>query len=263
MNVSNYINKKVGWVLQGLIWISLAIYYSLPQHDWTLGVFQSADGSVVVPIIYGSIINAILFYGNAYYLMDAFLAKGKYLKYWSLIIGAYIGFTLLESALDLGWFVYFYNEISKSALEEIIVGNLFLNALFFVVPSMFYRFALDWVRLNNPLTKKSETASGATNNVISLKTGKTHYKILVNAIEFIESEGNNVNYHCLDETISMRDSLAKLQQELPNDIFVRCHKSFIVSKLHVKKIDYDYIYLSKQQVPIGRAYRENVNLILH
>lgn len=261
MKWNDLVIRRIGWTLQGILWIGLAIYFSLPQLDWTLGVFQSKDGSVIVPIIYGSIINAILFYGNAYYLMDAFLAKRKYLKYWSILIAGFFGLSLLESALDVGWLIYFYDAINKADLEEIVWGNLFLNGIFFVVISIFYRFALDWVKLNSQTLKSNETPKIDQNEIILIKTGKTHHKIRVNSIEFIESDGNDVKYHCSGEIITLRDSLTRLHKELPADQFVRCHKSYIISKQHVNKIDYDYIYLPSQQIPIGRAFRENVNQI--
>lgn len=256
------INFKYWWIFHALVWIAVGIIFSIPEYDWTIGAFHSKDGSVIVPIIYGSLLNALIFYGNAYYLMKRFLAKAHYLKYWMILVGLFLSITIVECLLDTGWYIYFYDDINKAVLEEIAYGNMFLNGIIFMMPSIFYRFAMDWVTLSRDrmnATNVIEKVELPNESIISVKTGKTTYKIAIDAIEFIESKGNSIIYHFSNHQVTTRETLATLERQLPNDQFIRCHKSFIISKRHIEKIDYDFIYLPSMQVPIGRVYRENVN----
>ena len=255
-------NFKYWWVIHAIIWVGVGVIFSVPDYDWTIGPFNSKDGSVVIPIVYGSLLNALIFYGNAYYLMKRFLAKAHYLKYWVILVGLFLSITIVESLLDTGWYIYFYDDINKVVLEEIAYGNIFLNGLLFLVPSIFYRFAMDWVTLSrDKLTSANvkEKTERPNESIISVKTGKTTHKIAIDTIEFIESKGNSIVYHFANNQVTTRETLATLEKQLPNNQFIRCHKSFIISKKHVEKIDYDFIYLPSSQVPIGRVYRENVN----
>ena len=55
----------------------------------------------------------------------------------------------------------------------------------------------------------------------------------------------------------IRISLAHFGQEL-DEQFVQVHKSFIVNKVHVEKIASNHMVIIKQEIPIGRKYRNVV-----
>ena len=257
--------QYVFWSIHVVIWITVAIFFAIPSYDWTVGVFHSGDGSIVVPMIYGAIINAFIFYGNTHYLLVTFLAKGNKAKYWFFFVILFVGLSVLESVLDAGWFIYYFGDINAEVYEEIFTSNFFLNCVFFALPSFFYRFTLDWS--NNTTSQDNVPAPISTaekdinksDEILMIKSGRSTYKVHMKDIEFVESSGNNVIYHYGGEQLTVRDSLSKLAESLPPHLFVRCHKSFIISKLHVNKADYDFIYLSSTQIPIGRVYRENVS----
>lgn len=43
--------------------------------EWRWGFFESANGTLLLPSIYGSFFNALIFYGNAFWLYPRKVAK--------------------------------------------------------------------------------------------------------------------------------------------------------------------------------------------
>jgi DNA-binding LytR/AlgR family response regulator len=58
---------------------------------------------------------------------------------------------------------------------------------------------------------------------------------------YAHSEGNYVDiYHLSDGTLTktlVRNSLKSIEEQLSFDYFFRCHRSFIISTLHIQKVD--------------------------
>lgn len=53
-------------------------------------------------------------------------------------------------------------------------------------------------------------------------------------------------------------TLNKIMEKLPADVFVRIHKSFIVSVKKIDMIDGNMVNISGKNLPIGRLYRQEL-----
>ena len=220
-----------------------------------MGVFHGEGGGLLIAGSYGTIINALLFYGNANNYLKQFQQHHDAGKYLLHLLGAFTLLTALESALDL--LVYHLlniGNITSEVTEEIVWSNLLTHSIFFIVPSFLYRFTVDWLKPKEQNTKPINQLP-----TLPVKSGSTIHQIPLEELRLIESDGNYVHYHHSGEKIMVRNSLSKVLEKLPEEQFLRCHKSFIVSKKHVTKLDYDFIYLGKETIPIGRVYRKNVS----
>ncbi len=82
-------------------------------------------------------------------------------------------------------------------------------------------------------------------------------KLYYRDILFIRADGNFCHIECQHEHYMIRISLAKFSEEL-DEQFVQVHKSFIVNKTHVHKIAHNHVIIIKQEIPIGRKYRNAV-----
>lgn len=60
----------------------------------------------------------------------------------------------------------------------------------------------------------------------------------------------------------MLKTLSRLEEELPADKFIRIHKSYIVSRQKVDKVDGDILYIDSQQIPISRARKKEIIKII-
>ena len=53
-------------------------------------------------------------------------------------------------------------------------------------------------------------------------------------------------------------SLKFLETSLPSELFVRCHKSYIVNKNMVEALDGNNLVIQGKQIPVGQLYKEEV-----
>lgn len=65
--------------------------------------------------------------------------------------------------------------------------------------------------------------------------------------------------HTTHQSIPSREPLYRLEQRLPERIFIRCQRSFLVNLLHVHQLTGNYLYLSDgTQVSLGRGNKAEV-----
>ena len=95
---------------------------------------------------------------------------------------------------------------------------------------------------------------------IIVKANHKSYRVKVSDILFIESLREYVAYHCIDQKLVSLDSLKKLIETLPSEVFMRVHKSYIVNRLQVKALYGNQLQMhhTSKVVPIGQSYRDEV-----
>jgi len=49
-----------------------------------------------------------------------------------------------------------------------------------------------------------------------------------------------------------------LEEKLPNHLFTRTHKSFIVAINKIKSIKRDFVFVGDKETPIGESYKQNI-----
>ncbi len=239
-------------------WIAVAVWFNIPSLDWTIGPFHSKDKSLLIPTIYGLVINAIIYFGNIYYLIPRFLKSRRFSKYVTLLGVYFLGICILETVLDLLVYYLIYDSLNNVVIEDASITNLLLNALFFLFPSFLHRFAMDWF-------SKDETEQEIKDQDLmwSIKSGTEIHRILINQINYIESDGNYIKYFLDDRFIMARDSLSKVEKQLPQNTFVRSHKSFLVRIKAIQKATYNSIKIKDISIPVGRVYKDNVNSVIN
>jgi DNA-binding LytR/AlgR family response regulator len=93
-------------------------------------------------------------------------------------------------------------------------------------------------------------------NILSIKDNKKIYNINFNDITFIESMREYVKFHFdNEETLVVKHAISKLEENLPLDLFIRTHKSFIVPIKKVRVLSATYVQIGKNKIPIGRNYK--------
>lgn len=97
---------------------------------------------------------------------------------------------------------------------------------------------------------------------IFLHTNKTHIQVKINEILYVEAEGNYSKVVFLDNNILIREKLSDLLQVLPTDVFIQVHKSYLIAKKHIDKIEGNRITIDKFTIPIGKLYKRNVTELL-
>lgn len=99
---------------------------------------------------------------------------------------------------------------------------------------------------------------------ITVKTGYKLQKIDLNDILFVEALRDYVAVHTADgEQITTITSLQHIAKELPEALFARVHRSFIVNLANVRVIERSCILFGKTRIPISDTYREQVKARLN
>lgn len=100
-------------------------------------------------------------------------------------------------------------------------------------------------------------------NYLNLKQRGYIYRINTRDIIYIESIYKKIKVVTDKEQIEVNNcTLYKIREELLEEEFVQCHKSFIINRNYIKGVDLvkSLIELSSTdvRVPIGRKYKENL-----
>lgn len=73
---------------------------------------------------------------------------------------------------------------------------------------------------------------------------------------FIEALGNYLKIYTPEQVILAREKISNLEKLLPNEKFIRTHKSYIIALPYVKFIEGNIIHIDKYSVPIGENYKK-------
>ena len=102
------------------------------------------------------------------------------------------------------------------------------------------------------------TAESACDGYVYIRAGKKIHKILLKDILYIESFKDYVNIHATDRSITARQTLTSIENTLPEDRFMRLHRSYIVSIDHITGFTSTTVDINGKELPIGRNYKQQV-----
>jgi DNA-binding LytR/AlgR family response regulator len=145
--------------------------------------------------------------------------------------------------------------IFTTAYPEYAIEGFEVDAVDYLVkPFPFERF----LRAVNKLRDKLQTASSSvTGNYILLNADKKLYKAKYKDIRFVEAFGDYLKVHLPDQVIIVHETMQGMQQQLPENLFVRVHKSFLISLEHFQYIDGNTVIVASRSIPIGQTYKND------
>lgn len=155
--------------------------------------------------------------------------------------------------------------IITTAYPSYALEGFQLNVLDYLLkPITFDRFfksankARDYHRLVNnsaqPGTPKPETDEG----YFFIKCGNKYEKIYFDEILYVEGMQNYVTIFTTKGKYMTLLNLKSLEQNLDSKLFIRVHKSYIVSTGKIDGIEANEIFIGEHRIPISRNYREQV-----
>lgn len=97
---------------------------------------------------------------------------------------------------------------------------------------------------------------------IFIKSGYEQVKIDLSNLFYVESVGNYIRFHLKAQTIVSRLTMSEAENLLPVKAFVRVHRSFIVAKTKITKIDKRSVWLTELEIPIGASYATEIENML-
>jgi len=161
-------------------------------------------------------------------------------------------------------FVIFTTAFRKYALE----GYEHNTIDYLLKPISFERF-LKAVNKLNDLMQIGKTAyipaisEAQSGNYLTVRADRKHYKIRFDDIYFIEGQQAYVTFNMRERKITALMSMKDLEETLPNEQFIRIHKSFIASRKYINSLEGNQIDINGQKLPVGKNYREQVQKLFN
>ena len=88
-----------------------------------------------------------------------------------------------------------------------------------------------------------------------IKSGKKYLKVLFSEIIYIEAKGKYVCVRTAVKVHMILASLASVEETLPTDLFIRIHRSYIISLLHTSEFDNETVKVGSKEFTIGKQYK--------
>lgn len=114
----------------------------------------------------------------------------------------------------------------------------------------------DFLSLKN-LEANFETSKDAP-EFIFVKSGVQKIKLFFADVTHIQGLKDYAIIHAGTGKIVIKGSVKSMQQLFPGHQFLRVHKSFIVARDLIRRIDKNRIIIGDHQIPIGRNYKDEV-----
>jgi DNA-binding LytR/AlgR family response regulator len=159
----------------------------------------------------------------------------------------------LSKMLKDGPMIIFTTAFSKYAVESYEV-----NAIDYLLkPIEFERFLAAVNKAfkvyNEKIHHQERKLRG---DFLLIKSGNDIHKVAVEKILYIEANRNYVNFVTKDSIILARYSIQEVLKILPAEKFIRVHRGFIVSFIHVGKVENHQVNVAGKNIPFGDVYRQ-------
>ena len=155
--------------------------------------------------------------------------------------------------------------IVTTAYKEFALEGYELNISDYLLkPFSLERFvkAVNKTISNTAIPKTEITATDEASKSFFLKGDKKHHQIHLDDLLFIEAYGHYTKVYLENEMILSHQKISSFEEFLPENDFIRTHKSFIVAKKKIKLIEGNRILIKEHKIPIGQTYKNTVTKLI-
>jgi DNA-binding LytR/AlgR family response regulator len=153
--------------------------------------------------------------------------------------------------------------IFTTAYSHYAVEGFNLNAVDYLVkPIPFHRFLKAVNRAQELfLLKKEETKSKVQStdspNFIFVKSDYENIKLNFDDIKYFEGLKDYIKiFSTSHKPILTLSNFKKIEEKLPSDVFIRVHRSYIVSLKYINSVQRNRILIDGVRIPIGQNYKD-------
>lgn len=210
----------------------------------------------------------LLVYGTLLFLFPKFLIQEKYIKF----INYFVLLLLFCSvAIQRSVMLFFVQGVylpykSEQFFKVTELMNVVLDVNLAAVVPIGYAFFEVWRQSKEKNAeleqKRLELLLDKEDEFIYLKEGSRLHKVFLKDILFIESLKNYIRVKSPDKEIVCYRSISSIQEVLPEEKFLRVHRSFIISIHQMDTFSPNQVNVKGHLIPIGRKYKERVKEVL-
>jgi DNA-binding LytR/AlgR family response regulator len=156
--------------------------------------------------------------------------------------------------------------IFTTAYRKYAIQGFELDAVDYLLkPISFERFlkAVNKVLQTNldapdPVYHLNDSISESTKAYLYFRVDRKMVKVFLDDILYIEGFSDYVKIITPSKLLITKQLISALEESLPKDIFIRIHRSFIISINKINSYNADIIYIGNAELPIGRIFKQNV-----
>lgn len=138
--------------------------------------------------------------------------------------------------------------IFTTAYSEHAVDGFNLNAVDYLLkPFSFERFFQAVEKVKSIVNKNS--------NQIVLKSDKKLFLVQIIDILYVESLGDYIKVHMNNQSLVVYKTLNAISELLPDDKFIRIHKSFIINLDKMSFVEGNQVDILNNKIPIGQKFK--------
>jgi two-component system LytT family response regulator len=152
--------------------------------------------------------------------------------------------------------------IFTTAYSEHAVQGFELDAIDYLLkPFSLARF-LKACNKAQELFELKNQLSGNKEEYIFVKDGYEQVKVLLVEILYIEASGNYTQINLTrNRLLSSRITISELASLLPQNNFIRVHRTFIIAKDKITRFDRTQISIAEKAIPISSTYLANLHFL--
>ncbi|HZY80623.1 MAG TPA: LytTR family DNA-binding domain-containing protein [Cyclobacteriaceae bacterium] len=152
--------------------------------------------------------------------------------------------------------------ILTTAHSEHAIQGFDLNVLDYLLkPFSLARFLQACTKANELFELR--TQAEINKDSFFIKSGYEKIKVNINEILYVEGEGNYMVFVLKNKRILSRYTMSDVESLLPRSLFVRLHRSYIISLKHIDRADKRSVWIGETELPIGKSYQEQFEKLLH
>ncbi|GAB4021538.1 LytR/AlgR family response regulator transcription factor [Spirosoma koreense] len=144
-----------------------------------------------------------------------------------------------------------YREYAATAFELDAVDYLVKP----ITQERFMRAVSKYLHYQNSPGLSAQLLSRYEESYMFFRVGRDQTKIFLKDIIFMEGLGDYIKVHTKEKAYVASEKLGYMEQKLPEDKFIRVHKSFIIAWDKLLSYNADQVHLVTGALPLGRLYK--------
>lgn len=148
--------------------------------------------------------------------------------------------------------------IFTTAYQEYAVNAFDLSVCDYLLkPFSLERFIVAVDKAQEKLQQSPKKIDEPAQEHFFIKAEGNIYKITCATILYAEAQGNYTKIVATENTILTKMPFSSFITLLPETMFIRVHRSYIINKIKISRIDGNRVFLGQAEVPIAPNYRNS------
>lgn len=91
-----------------------------------------------------------------------------------------------------------------------------------------------------------------------LQADRKLYRVPLEEVLYLQAYGDYVKVFTTTQLYVPKTTLNQLEEELPERMFFRIHRSYLISLPKVRYLEGNFVVVGEEKIPVGRSYREGL-----